>query len=180
MQSLQNKSLVEIQSFLDGAIYDDASRKTTWSQMIGEALLDKRPHRLADFLSHGKGFNDCSKRAVCELLGVKPVLNQKGMDAVIAEHCGITLEKFLLERKLDDAKSALSRTEEELQQFSNPDEICQWVKGLIKDGYNKVVSEGKKSFLANELNRGFPLKRAAVRKYAQALLQYNAISQELA
>lgn len=180
MKSLQNVTLSEIRRTLDSDIYGDESRDSNWSKMIATALLDKRPHTLAEFLSHGKGFNDCSKRAVCNLLGVKPTFNQKGMDAIIAEHCGITLERFLLERKRDEAKWALSNSEEALNSFANPEEICQWIQGLIKQGYNKVISQGKKSFIVNTEDRGFHLERAAVRKYAQALLEFNAISNELA
>lgn len=171
MIELKNKT--EIQRFLDKEIYGDELKKTNWSSMLAEGILNKNYHLLAELISHGKGFNDSSKKAICLLLDNKPTYTQKAIDKLIANHCGISLDKLLLERKLKicqfHEKQALDKVNET---FGNGEEITDWVKTVFNNGYNKVIKQGNKSFIANADERGFPLKRAAIRKYAEAFIKH--------
>ena len=178
MISLDDKSAREITSFLDDAIYGDSSKNTCWSEMIANALIDKNPHRLSEFLSHGKGFNDSTKTAFCLLLEVKPIYTQKGIDKVISQYCGITMERLLLQRKLRHAKDVEKNAHDSLvEAFSNGKELVSWVKKLFEAGFTKLLTRGNKAYLIDEDGKGYHLQRTAIRKYAEALS--NALELEL-
>ncbi len=180
MINLNDKTATEIQRFLDKEIYGDELKNTNWSSMLANGLLNKKPHLLAQYFSHGKGFNDSTKKAVCLLLETKPVYTQKAIDELLAKYCGISIEKFLLERQLSHDKHNVKSTIGTLQSnFSNSDVITNWVQDLFNKGYNKIITQGNKSFIANADERGYPLKRAAVRKYAEAFIKQNETQDKL-
>ncbi|MDP2564421.1 hypothetical protein [Pseudoalteromonas marina] len=180
MINLNHKTETEIQRFLDKEIYGDELRNTNWAKNLTHGLLNKKPHLLAEYISHGKGFNDSSKKAVCLLLETKPVYTQKAIDELLAKHCDISLEKFLLERELSHDKHNVKNTIGILQSnFSNSNVITDWVQDLFNKGYNKIITQGNKSFIANADERGYPLKRAAVRKYAEAFIKQNETQDKL-
>lgn len=173
MIKLTNKTATEIQHFLDKEIYGDELRKTDWSSSLADGLLNKKHHLLAKYISHGKGFNDSSKKAICLLLQIKPVFTQKAIDNVIAKHCGISLDKLLLERETKRALFLEKIAQETLlDTFSNGEEIVEWVKEVFNKGYTEVITQDRKSFIVNADKRGFPLPRAAIRKYAEAFIKH--------
>jgi len=181
MLTLNDMPATEIRRFLDNAIYGDQSKNTNWSEMIANALLDKNPHRLSDFLSHGKGFNDSTKKAFCLLLQVKPVYTQKGIDEVIAQHCDIALERLLLQRKLRHAKALENNAHDSLvNAFSNGKELVDWVNNLFESGFTKLLTKGNKAYLANDAGAGYHLQRAAIRKYAEVLSSSHELQLKLA
>lgn len=181
MITFNDKSALEIRSVLDDAIYGDKSKNTNWSEMIANALVDKNPHRLSEFLSHGKGFNDSTKKAFCLLLEVKPTYTQKGIDKVISQHCGITLKTLLLQRKLRHAKDSENNAYDSLvDAFANGKELVSWVKNLFEGGFTKLLTKGNKAYLINESGEGYYLQRTAIRKYAEALSNVLELELQLA
>lgn len=180
MINLNDKTPTEIQRFLDKEIYGDELRKTNWSSTLADALLNKKHHLLAEFISHGKTFNDSTKKAICLLLQIKPVFTQKAIDDVIAKHCGISLDKLLLEREAKHALYLEEKTHEILTDtFSNGEEIVEWVKEVFNKGYTEIMTQDRKAFIVNTDKRGFPLPRAAIRKYAEAFIKNNEINNKL-
>ena len=102
----------------------------------------------------------------------EPTYTQKGIDLLIAQYCSIELDTLLLERKLQGAKHTERVSREALSNnFGNGKELVQWVKGLIEQGYTKVLTQKNKAYLVNTEGRGFDLKRTSLRKYAEALIQ---------
>jgi hypothetical protein len=175
-----NKSKGQIKSIIDQVVCGDAGKNTSWGEMLAEAILTKRHHRIADFVSHGKGFNDSTKKAFCEVLGVKPVYTAKGIDELIAHHCGIELETMLLERKLKKANTIMEIERKKLtESFGNGSEIIAWVGGLLEQGYNSIKTHNGKSFLVNNVGSGFDLKRTKIKSYVQSLVVLNAIQSQL-
>jgi hypothetical protein len=176
-----NKSKTEIRNTIDELLYGDAGKQTSWSEMIADAMLEKRYHRLADFVSHGKGFNDTSKEAFCKLLDVSPVYTQKGIDSLIAQHCDVALDVMLLERKLASAKAVKkSECEALTNKFGNGDELVAWIDTLIIQGFKKLVTNANKTFLVNEHGNGYKIPRTAIKKYAEATLKALEVEAQLA
>jgi hypothetical protein len=169
-----------IRATLDELIYGDSTKKTNWSEMITDALLNKKPHRLSDFVSSGKGFNDSTKKAFCTLLNKKPTYSQKGIDRLIADHCEISIDKMLLERELIGLKQinkyALSTL---IEEFSNGTELADSIVDMINKGFNTILTQGKKSYLANAEGSGYWLKRTIIKKYAVSLIKVATAEKQL-
>jgi hypothetical protein len=179
--TLKYQSMSKLRAFLDNTVYDDASMNSSWSEMVSRALLGKDAHRLCDFASHGKGFNDSTKKAVCLLLGAPVVYTQKGMDALIAVYCGMSMETLLLERKLRDAKKKQIRAEATLKDgFSNGGELVNWVQKLIKQGYTSVLVRAGKSYLVDASKKGYHLPRTLIRLYAESCTEVLSLTARLA
>lgn len=171
----------EIIKTINTFVYGDSDAQTEWARMIADAMLNKMAHRLAEFLSHGKGFNDGSKKAFCALLDVKPVLTQKGIDSLIAQHCGIELHTFLLQRQLHVAESTEMRKAKNLESsYGNGNELLAWVQGLFEDGYSKLLSKNRKTYLVNEAGNGYYLQTAPIKEYALALFAVKTLQCQLA
>lgn len=168
-----NHSPSQLRAIIDQAVNGDPQKRSTWSEMLSEAMIGKKYKVLTDLLSHGKGFNDKSKIAFCEAIGVKPVLSMKGIDLIIAQYCQIPLERMLAERKLSKLKRVLATKEKLLtESFSNGPEIVEWVKNLVSNGYVAIKTQNNKSYLANETGAGYDLVRTAIKNYAVALTEY--------
>lgn len=171
----------EIIKTINTLVYGNADAGTEWAKMIAEAMLNKNAHRLAEFLSHGKGFNDSSKKAFCALLDVKPVLTQKGIDSLIAQHCCLELSAFLLLRQLKFAESIEMRKAKNLESsYGNGNELLVWVRGLFQDGYSKLLKQNRKTYLINENGDGYELQTAPIKEYALALIDVKSIQTQLA
>lgn len=168
------KTKTEIRQIIDQVLHDDANKNSNWSEMLASAFLAKQHHLLSEYLSHGKGFNDGSKKAFCQLLNTDIVLTKKGIDILIAQHCQIELEQLLNERKQQEIEFALSHVKEKvLDKFENGIEAMAWVDSLVEKGFNKIVKQNKKSYLVNDEGNGYNLKRALIREYAEALLAFS-------
>lgn len=165
-------SLCTMRQVIDRHVFNDQQRQSKWSEDLALAMLERRYHALAEYLSHGVGFNDKSKAAFCELIGYEAVFRKKDMDFLIANYCGISLAVMLAERTIKQAKKALKYADESLRQkFSNADTVIDWVHQLVESGYNTVISQGNKSFLVDREGKGYHLQRTLVREYAQRFIE---------
>jgi len=153
---------------IDSVLHNQPYANTSWSTMLATAIINKDKVKLSDILSCGAGFNDNSKRAFCEVLGVDVKLTKNGIDAYIATHCGITNEQLILEREISNALHRKDEASEHLiTTFLNGDELVAWVDDLIERGFNVITSSNRKYFLTKE-DRGFDLLKPEIRKYAES------------
>ena len=170
---------LEIRNTVDSVVYGNPDAKTSWGQKLAFAMIEKLPLLLSDLLSHGKGFNDSTKKAFCKLLDVKPVLTATAIDNLIVELCGISLHELIAHRNIRGAKQVLKfKAEQVADRYSNPEEALDLIHQQYESGYTKIVKEGRKTFLCNADNRGFHYK-SEMKDYAIAYVELKDFEAEL-
>jgi hypothetical protein len=170
----------QIRSTIDDIVFGDKNKQSEWSQMIAEALIEKRYHRLSEFLSSGKGFNDKTKKAFCLLLDVKPVYSKKGIDSLIAKHCQVNINTLFLEREIHNRKLQLRDASAALiDTYANGSDLVNWVNELHNNGFDSLLTKGRKSYLVNINASGYDLKKKLIKNYAATLIDVNKLESQL-
>jgi hypothetical protein len=170
----------QIRSTIDDIVFADKSKQSEWSQMLAEAIIEKRYHRLSDFLSSGKGFNDKTKKAFCILLNEKPVYSKKRIDSLIAKHCEVNINTLLLERKIHNSKLQLRDASAILiDTYANGSDLISWVNELHNNGFDSLITKGRKSYLVDINSKGYDLKKTLIKNYATTLINVNKLETQL-
>jgi hypothetical protein len=170
----------EMRVLIDTRIGSDQSGKSMWSANMSSAIIERKWYWLVQYCHHGKGFNDGSKLALCEILGEKPVLTAKAILVIIAKHCNTTEELILLALDLGRAKRAIERKEKALtEKFSNGKELVLIVKERVNNGYENIMVHNRKTWLTNNSGQGMSLGRVELKQYAQAVLNLKQIKNSL-
>ena len=171
MSKLLNRTKDDIRAVIDIAMHGDAFKRSGWSEDLADAILSQSHVMLSEYLSHGVNWNDKSKRAFCQLLDVKPVYQKKKIDALIASHCDMSLEKLYATRELSSTAHEARNLQAILtEEFANGKELVEYIESLISKGFDTIMKQGRKFYLANTKGEGFLLKKTNMRKYAKSYL----------
>lgn len=145
---------------------------------LATAMLANNWRYLSQVLSHGRGWNDNSKRAFCEAIGKTEDLTAKAMDAYIAEYCGVSVQLMKATLEYDFAVKQLKEAEVDLLDFKGGDECIEEIELKIKDGMDKVEVINRKTYLLNtSTGHGLYLRRKVAIEYAKARLKVIALNE---
>ena len=157
----------EMVGHINLAVYGTKERVCNdWALNLANAIANKNFILLCEILAHGKNWNDASKRAFCQIIKVKTVYTRKGIKKLIAEHCDTSEE--MIDAHFD-LKVAIRNKEQALHnlkvQFSNVEEVVEWVDSLMQNGFNHVRKVNRHFYLMNDNDDGYKLKEKRVREY---------------
>ncbi|EGR0468610.1 hypothetical protein FG064_16560 [Vibrio cholerae] len=173
---IQTVAKIHRHVFVD--LEDENDRFSDWAYKLEAAIREMNYKYLMMVLGSGKGFNDRTKEAFCDVIGVPRTYSLKGIKAAISSHCSISVEDIELHESYFSAKRKLERKLEELtSKFANGNEVAAIVDEKIENGYCKVVTENRRTFLANDQNMGWPLQRVQIKEYAIAKLNFVELEQ---
>ncbi|NAX34107.1 hypothetical protein CAG54_00445 [Vibrio sp. V27_P1S3P104] len=165
------QTVAKIHRHVFGELPVGNDRFSDWAYKLEAAIREKNFRYLMMVLGSGKGFNDRSKEVFCDIIGIPRTLSLKGIKAAISSHCLVPVEHIELHESYHSAKRKLDRKFVELtSKFANGDELAAIVDEKISNGYRKVVTENRRTFLANDQNMGWPLQRVQIKEYAIAKL----------
>lgn len=168
-------SVAELKTQIRQHVFADVepSIELSLPDTLAKALVDRDFAFLCRVCAYGKGWNDKSKEVVCDILNEERTYTAKGMQTIIARHCGLSEEAIDLHFDYLAAQDKKKRAMEVvLETFSNGQDVFDFIEGYIDAGYTTIRKEGRKTFLANSHNRGVHLCRVPVKNYAIAEVEY--------
>lgn len=169
-----------LREYIDNHIYGDKNKCSDLSDMLAHDLIKRQFGYLWQIVVGGKGWNDRSKEAVCDIIGLKRMYLMKEMKEIIAIHCDVPLAQIELHYALLSSKEKIAECQAVLEEtFSNSSEVLSLVAKWTKNGFDQITKEGRKFYLVNaKTNEGVHLKELPLRKYVTAVLDRNGLERE--
>ncbi|MBD0788171.1 hypothetical protein HUO09_17590 [Vibrio sp. Y2-5] len=155
---------------------ENNSQVSNWAITMAEAIHEKNFAYLCYILCAGKGFNDKSKEALCDILNVKRTYTASGIRKIICSHCGLSEDELDTYQQYWAAKHKLERKEKTLNNtIANANEHKQWVIDSFNAGFNTIIKHNRKTYLGNSNNAGYHLHTLSLKEYAIAFVNFASL-----
>ena len=142
-------------------------------EQLAKGMATKNWKVLQEILSHGKGWNDNSKKAFCAALGKTESLTKKSMNAYIAYCCGISVEYMKASNEYELASLRLKDARSELMTYQGAREGIEKIENIIREyQLTRVEVHNRKSYAVGDNSSSMlPLEQKAVIQFVKALFK---------
>ncbi|WP_200769081.1 hypothetical protein [Vibrio nigripulchritudo] len=153
-----------------------SSGESNWSKLMAEAISSRNYSFLLEICCHGRGHNDKSKEALCDIANTKRTLTANGIKKVIAELCGVRLIIIELHQAyIHKTRQFECKSQTLVNEFLNGSDVQSQLEDAWASGFNQITRVGRSLFLSNDENSGIRLKGKAMREFGIALVEFKEI-----